>query len=240
MQDPDAVEPPAEPKRNWLRGLLLIILLASFAAFYAFGLHEYFSFEHVRNNVTSLRADVADNILIAAVAFFVLYTAITALSLPVAVMLTLLAGALFDFWLGASVVLVAASAGATLAFLCSRFVFRDWVQSRLGTRLEAFNRGVESDGAFYLFSLRLVPLFPFWLINLAMGLTPMRTWTFFWVSLVGMMPGTLLYINVGRQLADLESARDLISPVFLISLALLGVAPLIFRKVVQWRDRAKN
>jgi uncharacterized membrane protein YdjX (TVP38/TMEM64 family) len=151
--------------------------------------------------------------------------------------LTLLGGALFDFWLGAGIVLLAATVGATLAFLSSRFVFRDWVQSKLGSRLDAFNRGMEADGAFYLFSLRLVPLFPFWLINLAMGLTPIRTWTYFWVSLVGMLPGTLLYINVGKQLAELTDTGNLISPGLVISLVLLGLAPLGFRKLLQWRRR---
>lgn len=228
---------PARHRRNWLRWLVLAILLSGIIGFYAFGFHEQFTFENIRGSTREFQAGVEANLLVAVIVFFCLYTIVTAFSLPIASLLTLLAGALFDLLLGAGVVLIAATVGATLAFLSSRFVFRDWIQSKLGSRLDAFNRGIEADGAFYLFSLRLVPLFPFWLINLAMGLTPIRTWTFFWVSLIGMLPGTLLYINVGKQLAELESPRDLISPGFIVSLALLGLAPLAFRKFLQWQKR---
>jgi uncharacterized membrane protein YdjX (TVP38/TMEM64 family) len=226
-------------KRSWLRWLVLLVFVAAIAAFYLFGWNEYFSFASIRANVDDFRSDVDDNLLLAIFVFFLLYAVVTALSLPVASILTLLGGALFDRLLGTSVVILAATVGATLAFWSSRFLFRDWVQTKLGNRLETFNRGIEKDGAFYLFSLRLVPLFPFWLINLAMGLTPIRTWTFFWVSLLGMLPGTFLYINVGVELKTLTSARDLISPGFIISLALLGLAPLAFRKLLQWRNRAR-
>jgi uncharacterized membrane protein YdjX (TVP38/TMEM64 family) len=229
--------PPATTMRTWLRLLLFAILVSGMVAFYALGYHEYFSFENIRDNVSGFQRQVNENLLLAIALFFLLYALVTALSLPIASLLTLLGGALFDFWLGAGIVLLAATVGATLAFLSSRFVFRDWVQSKLGSRLDAFNRGMEADGAFYLFSLRLVPLFPFWLINLAMGLTPIRTWTYFWVSLVGMLPGTLLYINVGKQLAELTDTGNLISPGLVISLVLLGLAPLGFRKLLQWRRR---
>jgi uncharacterized membrane protein YdjX (TVP38/TMEM64 family) len=226
--------------RNWLRWLILAILVAGFAGFYVLGLHEYFIFDQIRENAAHIKTYVDDNLLLAIVLFFLAYTAITALSLPVAVVMTLLGGALFDLWLGTGVVLLAATVGATIAFLSSRFLLRDWVQAKLGARLDAFNRGVETDGAFYLFSLRLVPLFPFWLINLAMGLTPIRTWTYFWVSLIGMLPGTVLYINVGKRLSELESARDLVSPMFVVSLALLGIAPLVFRWMLRWRQNGRR
>jgi len=222
------------PSRTWLRLLVLLILVAGFVGFYLLGLHEHFTFANIRANAAYFKNEVDENLLIAILIFFALYTLVTAISLPVASILTLLAGALFDLWLGAGVVLLAATVGATLAFLSSRFLLRDWVQSKLGSRLEAFNRGIETDGAFYLFSLRLVPLFPFWLINLAMGLTPIKTWTYFWVSLIGMLPGTLLYINVGKRLSELNEPSGLISPGFLVSLAILGLAPLVFRKVLQW------
>jgi uncharacterized membrane protein YdjX (TVP38/TMEM64 family) len=203
-------------------------------------LHEHFTFTNIRDNVSEFKSQVDNNLLLSVAIFFLFYAAITAFSLPVASILTLLAGALFDLWLGATVVLLAATVGATLAFLSSRFLFHDWVQAKLGARMETFNRGFESDGAFYLFSLRLVPLFPFWLINLAMGLTPIRTWTYFWVSLIGMLPGTMLYINVGKRLAELEDARGLISAPFLISLAVLGVAPLVFRFLLRWWKSGRN
>jgi len=230
-------EPQPAAKSNWLRWLVLLILLTGFVSFYAFGWHEQFAFAQIRDNVSAFKKKVDDDLFASALIFFLVYAAITAFSLPVASILTLLAGAIFDFWLGTSVVLLAATVGATLAFLSSRFLFHDWVQAKLGARLETFNRGIENDGAFYLFSLRLVPLFPFWLVNLAMGLTPIRTWTYFWVSLAGMLPGTLLYINVGKQLSELQDLSGLISPAFLVSLAVLGLAPLLFRMVLRWRRR---
>src|SRR5688572_27070195 len=147
------------PTRNWLRWLVLLILIAGFAGFYLLGLHEYFAFDSVRANVDGVREEVKEQLLLAVLTFFLVYTVITALSLPVAVIMTLLAGAVFEFWLGAATVLLAATCGATIAFWSSRFLLRDWVQVKLGSRLTAFNRGIETDGAFYLFSLRLVPLF---------------------------------------------------------------------------------
>ena len=181
-----------------------------------------------------------NNLVLAVILFFALYTVMTALSLPAASLLTLLAGALFGYVLGSGIALFAATIGATLAFLSSRFLFREWVQGRLGNHLAAFNRGVEQDGAFYLFSLRLVPLFPFFLINLGMGLTPIRTWTYFWVSFVGMSPGTLIYINAGVELGQLESPRDILSPGLIVSFVLLGIAPLAFRKIMQWINRGRG
>jgi uncharacterized membrane protein YdjX (TVP38/TMEM64 family) len=223
--------------RTWLRWLVLAVLLAGFGAFYAFGWNGYFDFDNVKENLGSFKSQVDDNLVLAVIVFFVLYAVLTALSVPAAWILTLLAGALFGRFLGAGVALLAATIGATLAFLSSRFLLGNWVQAKLGNRLEAFNRGIEKDGAYYLFSLRLVPLFPFFLINLGMGLTSIRTWTFFWVSLVGMLPGAFLYANAGAELQSLQSPQDILSPVFLVSLALLGIAPLAFRKAVQWMGR---
>ena len=237
---PEGEPVDAAPKRSWLRWLGLAILTTFVGAFYAFGLQEYFSFDRIRSNIGNFKAEVDDNLLLAVVVFFFLYTIMTALSVPAAWILTLVAGALFGRALGTGVALLAATVGATLAFLSSRFLLGEWVQSRLGNRLQAFNQGVEKDGAFYLFSLRLVPLFPFFLINLGMGLTPIRTWTYFWVSLLGMLPGSFLYVNAGHQLATLESARDILSPSVIVSLVLLGIAPLVFRKIMQWVHRGQN
>src|SRR5262249_40037385 len=159
--------------------------------------------------------------------FFVVYVTGTGLSLPVAVWLSLLAGYLFGRWLGTSVVILAATCGATLAFLSSRYLFRDAVQRRFGTRLRVINEGVMRDGAFYLFALRLVPVVPFFLINLGMGLTTMRVWTFAWVSLVGMLPGTFTYVNAGGALRDLQKPSDILSGNVVLALALLGLLPLL-------------
>jgi uncharacterized membrane protein YdjX (TVP38/TMEM64 family) len=191
----------------------------------------------VRSNLDEFNRWVSDHYALAIIVFFLLYCVITGLSLPVAPILSLLAGALFGRVVGTGLVLLAATAGATLAFLSSRFLLRDWVQHKLGSRLEAFNGGVERDGAFYLFTLRLVPLFPFFLINLGMGLTPMRTWTYFWVSLIGMLPGTFLYVNAGRALATLESPRDIVSVEIVVSLVLLGGVPLLIRWCMAWYRR---
>lgn len=246
MQAAEQIDVPAAlpaspaPKKSIYRWLVAVLFVAGVSGFYTLGLQQYFSWDSIRANLDVFQAQVQGNLFAAVLVFFVVYTAVTALSLPIASILTLLAGALFGRFLGTGVVLFAATLGATLAFLSSRFLFRDWVRSRLASHLEALNQGVEKDGAFYLFSLRLVPLFPFFLINLGMGLTPMRTWTYFWVSLVGMLPGTFLYINAGRSLATLESPEDLLSTSALVSLALLGLAPLVFRKLIQWQIRPRT
>jgi uncharacterized membrane protein YdjX (TVP38/TMEM64 family) len=161
----------------------------------------------------------------------------TALSLPVALTLTLLGAALFGRRLGvagvSAVIDLAATTGATLAFLSSRYVLRDWVRRRFGERLRALEQGVERDGAYYLFTLRLVAAVPFFLINLGMGLTPLRVSTFVWVSLVGMLPATVLYVNAGQALGTAASPADLVGPDVLLALALLGVVPLLARKLVR-------
>jgi len=231
-------EPAAVPKRTWLRWLVLLILVAGVACFYAFGLHEYFAWSSIRANVADLKAQVDDNLVVAALVFFAIYTLMAGFSVPAAWIMTLVAGALFGVVPGAGIALLSATCGATLAFLSSRFLFRDWVQVSFANRLETFNRGFESEGAFYLFSLRLVPLFPFFLINLAMGLTPIRTWTYFWVSLLGMLPGSLIYANAGHHLGLLNAPGDILSTGVIVSLVLLGIAPLVFRKILQRRNRS--
>jgi uncharacterized membrane protein YdjX (TVP38/TMEM64 family) len=232
--------PPAQaPTRNWLRWLVLAILLAGVVGFYALGLHNYLGWDYLRANIDAFKTHVEGEIVLALLIFFVIYAILSALSVPAAWVMTLVAGALFGRVLGAGASLLAATIGATLAFLSSRFLLRDWVQARFGSRLEAFNRGFEKDGAFYLFSLRLVPLFPFFVINLAMGLTPIRTWTYFWVSLVGMLPGSLLYANAGYQLGRLEKPSDIMTPELIVAFVLMGTAPLVFRKLVGWLSRRR-
>ncbi|HMF18495.1 MAG TPA: TVP38/TMEM64 family protein [Gemmataceae bacterium] len=213
------------------------VLLLAIVGFFALGWHHYFSWDSIRANLDSFKAEVEDHWLLSLLVFFVVYAAITALSIPVAAIMTLLGGALFDRVIGTILISLAATVGAVLAFWSSRYLFHDLVQKRFRSRLEAFNRGFEKDGGYYLFTLRLVPIFPFFLINLGMGLTTIRTWTYTWISWVGMLPGTLLYVNAGRELGTLESPGDILSPGVLISLILLGVAPLVFRKLVK-RERA--
>jgi len=221
----------------WSRLILAGVLLLAIVGFFALGWRHYFSWDSIRANLDSFKAEVEDHWLLSLVVFFVVYAAIAALSIPVAAIMTLLGGALFDRVIGTILISLAATVGAVLAFWSSRYLFRDLVQKRFGPRLEGFNRGFDKDGGYYLFTLRLVPIFPFFLINLGMGLTTIRTWTYTWISWAGMLPGTLLYVNAGRELGTLESPGDILSPGVLISLILLGVAPLVFRKLVK-RERA--
>ncbi len=162
--------------------------------------------------------------------YMILYILVTALSLPGAAVLTLAGGALFGLVTGTVVVSIASTFGATLACIVSRFLLRDWVQERFGEKLQTINRGIEEGGAFYLFTMRLIPAFPFFVINLAMGLTKMPVVTFFWVSQIGMLPGTLVYVNAGKELAGITSLSGILSPGLLISFALLGIFPLLMKK----------
>ncbi|MCU7808802.1 MAG: TVP38/TMEM64 family protein, partial [Candidatus Thiodiazotropha sp. (ex Semelilucina semeliformis)] len=171
--------------------IILAVVALLVAAFFVFDLGSYLTFESLKSSRDEIIAWREANPLVAVVAFFLIYVAVTALSLPGAAIMTLAVGAVFGFFWGLVLVSFASTIGATLAFLISRFLLRDAVQSRYGDRLKAINSGIEKDGAFYLFSLRLVPLFPFFIINLLMGLTPIRTWTFYWVSQIGMLAGTM-------------------------------------------------
>ncbi|NMT92228.1 TVP38/TMEM64 family protein, partial [Vibrio alginolyticus] len=169
------------------------------------------------------------NIVYAATVYFLAYVAITAFSIPGAAVVTLLGAALFGFWFSLLLVSFASTIGATLAFLSSRYLLRDWVQSRFGEKLVAINQGVKKDGAFYLFSLRLIPVFPFFLINLLMGLTPMSIARFYLTSQIGMLPGTAVYLNAGTQLATIDSLSGIVSPTVLASFALLGLFPILVK-----------
>ena len=221
----------------WPRLFLALGLLLAVGLFYALGLQQYISWDYIRSHLDDWRADVDRNLLLSLAVFFVIYVVVTALSLPAALPLTLVGAALFGRWVGTGVISLASTLGATLAFLSSRYLLRDWVQRTFEARLEPLNRGVERDGAFYLFTLRLVPAVPFFLINLGMGLTPMRVLTYALVSWAGMLPGTFLYVNVGTELGTLESPSGLLSWQILGSLALLGIVPLVIRKLLQWSGR---
>lgn len=226
-------------RRLWPRLLLIAVVAVAIVGFYATGLWRHFRWEAVRANVDAWQMRVAQHLVSAVAVYFVIYTLITALSLPAAAAMTLVGGALFGRVLGTVVVSAASTLGATLAFLGSRYLFRDWVQSRYGERLRAVNEGIERDGAYYLFMLRLVPLAPFFLVNLGMALTPIRLGTYVATSWVGMLLGTFLYVNAGTAIATIESPRDVLSPTILVSLAALGIVPLAIRKIVQRRGGRK-
>ena len=211
---------------------LLVVLAVLVAAFFAFHLERHFSLDALRARQDEFAALYATRPLAVIAGFFAIYVAITALSLPGATILTLAAGALFGLLAGTVIVSFASSVGATLAFLTARYLLRDSVARRFGPRLAAVDAGLAKEGAWYLLTLRLVPLVPFFVINLVMGLTRMKAGTFYAVSQVGMMAGTLVYVNAGTELGRLQSLRDVLSPALLGSLVLLGVFPLVARKIV--------
>ncbi|MET0012722.1 MAG: FAD-dependent oxidoreductase [Sedimenticola sp.] len=215
------------------RIITFLIIAALVASFFIFDLGQYLTLEYMKAKQAELEGFRQENPFGTAAAFFLVYVAVTALSLPGATVMTLVVGAVFGLFWGFLLVSFASTLGATLAFLVARFLLHDAVQDRFGDKLRAINDGVRKDGAFYLFGLRLVPIFPFFVINLVMGLTPMRTWTYAWVSQVGMLAGTLVYVNAGTQLGKLETLSGILSPNLLISFALLGVFPLIAKKILQ-------
>ena len=209
------------------RLLLLAVIVVAVIAFFAFDLKQFFTLDYFQSQRAAIDAEVQTHPLRTALIFFLIYVAVTGLSLPGAALMTLVAGALFGLLWGTVIVSFASTLGATLAFLASRFLLRDWVQSRFGDKLKPINDGVAREGAFYLFALRLVPAFPFFVINLVMGLTPIRTWTYYWVSQLGMFAGTIVYVYAGTQLGEFRISGGL-----LLAFALLGIFPLIAKRVL--------
>ena len=212
-----------------------IILLALFVVvtlFFVFDLGQFLTLDYVKQQQQSIDAYYVDNRIVTLIGFFVLYVVITGASLPGAAVLTLAAGGIFGLLTGVLLVSFASTLGASIAFLVSRYLFRESVQSRFGGSLQSINNGIDKDGAFYLFALRLVPAFPFFVINLLMGLTRLRLWTYFWVSQLGMLAGTVVYVNAGTQLAQIESASGIFSTGIILSFVLLALLPFIGKKIV--------
>ena len=207
--------------------LVLAVIAAAITAFFVFDLKQYVSLDYFQAQRAAIEAQVQAYPLRTALLFFGVYVAVTGLSLPGAAIMTLIAGALFGLLWGTVIVSFASTLGATLAFLASRFLLRDWVQQRFGDRLRPINEGIAREGAFYLFALRLVPAFPFFVINLVMGLTPIRTSTYYWVSQLGMFAGTLVYVYAGTQLGAFKISAGL-----LLAFALLGIFPLLAKKAL--------
>ena len=216
------------------RSVVLIVVASLIALFFALGLHRFVSIEYLAQQREALEVFQEQRPWVTVIAFFTAYVVITGLSLPGAALLTLIAGALFGLTVGVIIVSFASSLGATLAFVIARYLFRDAVRARFERALAAIDRGIEKDGAFYLFALRLVPAFPFFAVNLAMAVTPLRTWTFYWVSQLGMLLGTAVYVNAGAELGQIDSLSlsGILSPALIISFTLLGLFPLIARKIL--------
>ncbi|MCA3894680.1 TVP38/TMEM64 family protein [Vibrio vulnificus] len=210
--------------------LVFGILLIATIILLTVNFSQYLTLDNAKAQQLALNSFIEENFLFSSISYFVIYVGLTAFSVPGATVVTLLGAALFGFWYSLLLVSFASTIGATIAFLSSRYLLKDWVQARFGDKLSAINQGVEKDGAFYLFSLRLIPVFPFFLINLLMGLTPISIGRYYLTSQIGMLPGTAVYLNAGTQLADINSLSGILSPTVLASFALLGVFPI----AVKW------
>jgi pyruvate/2-oxoglutarate dehydrogenase complex dihydrolipoamide dehydrogenase (E3) component/uncharacterized membrane protein YdjX (TVP38/TMEM64 family) len=212
--------------------LMLSLIALAISAFFIFDLSQYLNFSYLKEHQEIFYQYYQQHPVLVPFIYFLVYVISTALSLPGAAIITPLGGAMFGLIWGVVLVSFASSIGATLAFLVSRFLLRSPVQKRFGRQLETINRGIEQEGSFYLFALRLIPIFPFFMINLLMGLTPMKTSTYYWVSQLGMLAGTIVYVNAGTQLAQLDSVAGILSPGLIISFTLLGLFPLLAKKLI--------
>lgn len=218
-----------------LKAAVLVLISIAIVAYMAFDGQQYLS-------LTLFQGLYQQEPLLTALVYFAIYIILTGLSLPGATLLTLIGGMIFGFWVALLLVSFASTLGATLSFLVSRFILKDWVQSKFASYLTVINRGIEKDGAFYLFSLRLIPLFPFWVINLVMGLMPIRPRTFYWVSQLGMLAGTAVYVNAGASLGAVDefSAAGIFTPQLIFSFVLLALFPFVVRYLLAWAQRRKG
>ena len=222
------------------RWMVVAAIIGSVVLFFVLDLNRFLSLEYIKSQQEMLMAYYLEKTAAASGIYRVIYIFVTALSLPGAAVMTLAGGAFFGLFTGTVIVSFASTIGATLAFLVSRFLLQNWVQTRFKDKLQAINNGIEKEGAFYLFTLRLVPVFPFFIINLVMGLTPIKTRQFYLVSQIGMLPGTLVYVNAGTQLAQIDSLKGILSPDLLLSFVLLGSFPLLAKKAVSLIKKKKG
>lgn len=219
--------------------VLLLVLLASFVFVYVqFG--HLLTLEQVKAFHQTVQNDIQANLWVFSAVYFLSYVVITALSIPGAAVVTLLGAALFGFWWSLLLVSFASTFGATIAFLSSRYLLREWVDAKFSDKLVSINDGVEKEGAFYLLTLRLIPVFPFFLINLLMGLTKISVGRFYLFSQLGMLPGTMVYLNAGTQLSEITSLSGLISPQILGSLALLGLFPIMIKTLMGYIQKRRS
>ena len=209
----------------------VIVLIALFKILH---LDRYLSLSYLRASQESFAILYEQHRVMVIGTYMLIYILVAALSLPGAAVMTLAGGGLFGLLVGTVAVSFASTIGATVACFFSRFLLRDWVQNKFGDKLETINRGIENEGAFYLFTMRLIPAFPFFVINVVMGLTKMPFFTFYWVSQVGMLAGTVVYVNAGKELAGIDSLSGILSPRLLISFAILGIFPITVKKLMEW------
>lgn len=224
-------------KKLLQRLLIVAAILILVVLFKILGLGQFLTLDYLKASQERFLELYTNHRLAVIATYMTVYITVTALSLPGAAVMTLGGGAMFGFWVGVLVVSFASTIGATLACFVARFLLRDWVQNKFGDKLSAMNKGIAKEGAFYLFSLRLVPIFPFFVINLAMGLTPMNLLTFYWVSQIGMLPGTMVYINAGKELGQIESLAGILSPGLIVSFVILGFFPITVKKLLNLYKR---
>jgi uncharacterized membrane protein YdjX (TVP38/TMEM64 family) len=218
---------------------IAFVLILFLIAFQVFDLGQYLTLSYIKESQAKFEALYAEHPAMVIVSYMILYILATSFSLPGAAILTLAGGALFGLLTGTVIVSFASTIGATIACFFSRFLLRDWIQGKFADRIQKVNEGIAKEGAFYLFTLRLLPVFPFWMINILMGLTTMPLFKFYWVSQLGMLPGTLVYVNAGKELAQIDSPGGILSPGLLLSFVLIGIFPLTVKKLISWY-RAKK
>jgi uncharacterized membrane protein YdjX (TVP38/TMEM64 family) len=219
---------------------LAFFIFLAIVSFFVFGLDQYLNLTYVKANQMRFHQYYVENNAQTLALYFIIYVLTTAISVPGATILTLAGAGTFGFWTSLIVISFASTLGATLAFLSSRFFFKDIVQEKFGEKLSRINQGMEKEGAFYLFSIRLMPIFPFFMINLLMGLTNIKIPTYFFVSQAGMLAGTIIYVNAGVQLSEIQSTKDILSPDIILSFALLGIFPLLVKRILTWYRNKKN
>ena len=214
------------------RIIILVVIVGLVVAVKALNLDQYLTLSYLKGSLDKFKTLYENHRFMVIAGYFGVYVLTTSLSLPGASPLGIAGGALFGFWTATIVVSFASSIGAALSCSISRFLLRDWIQNKFGDKIAKVNEGIEKEGAFYLFTLRLIPVFPFWMINLAMGLSKMSLLKFYWVSQIGMLPGTMVFVNAGKELAKIESVKGIFSPTLIISFALIGLLPLIVKKLI--------
>jgi len=219
---------------------IVTAIVLMLAAVWYFDLTDYLTLEYIKMKQDAFRVLYAENRVLMVGAFIVLYILVTALSIPGAAIMTLAAGGLFGFWTSLIAVSFASTIGATLACFVSRYILKDWVQETFGSKIKKIDDGIKKEGAFYLFTLRLVPIFPFFAVNLVMGITSLPLKTYFWVSQLGMLPGTAVFVNAGKQLATINDVSDVLHPVHLVSFALLGIFPLLAKYLLKFIRKVKE
>ena len=220
--------------------VLIIFIILLIAGFFIFDLHHYVTLENLKAQQQRFQALNEQNPFSTKALFFLAYVTVAALSLPGAIIMTLAAGAFFGVLSGSIIVSFASTIGATLAMLAARYLFRDTLQNKYATRLQTINSGIEEEGGFYLFTIRLIPVIPFFVVNLVMGLTKLKTSVFALVSQLGMLPATVIYVNAGHQIAGIDSVKDIVSLPIIISLAVLGLFPLMAKKLIGFYRRSNG